>query len=712
MQDDCTIFWRNNERAYALFQDLLRRSERGDYDDDFLVQLVAYREESLDSERADIFAAKYLLHHGDAETAALCGERSYAQRPVSPAVWDVLTRSYKELHRYVDALVLEGYMCQLFNVPIRIHDYPGEAITKEALDRLSISMSRPSFAPIVTRVSYAPNEGLTSVEGVFAGEFLPIDPQIMPHYYVGVHAEQGLQGDHAWQLSVLQNAPGVGCFGAGDFTFDLLRSDRIGKELRVDIAHGQDAVLPIIGTVLPTLGLNAPQHIHMRTQTLDRYGWLNVATPNFYRLDEPTDIASDADLIVGKPISVRHNPVRRRLVLNILADALPWQVLRSSFAEHMPQTARFFARGTVFDQHFSVAEYTFPALAAIETGMYPHHNQIFNNNVAVPLQADYVTLSERLRECGYATAQLMGLGEGIYTGVTRGYDRILCASYRQQNYEAVERVIRHLEGLGTGDHFINIHSADVHPYPSPLFQHPTAAQAYLPLTARMTEPIGAIPSPYQPPTPLSQEGFRMGVRTLDRSLGMLFAYLEENYAPEEYLISLYSDHGVSIFSMQPYIVDPLLTGATWMMRGAGVPEGVVADELTSAVDIYPTLAHLLDFPVAANVDGVLPRIFGGSGREITFSNSLYPTKPYVLAARSATHTFCCETEEPVAMDGTVDIAKAKVAIYPREHEKEEGHEVDSEALRAFFYPRVREFLKRIASNGEVFPPPLGSAIGD
>ena len=64
------------------------------------------------------------------------------------------------------------------------------------------------------------------------------------------------------------------------------------------------------------------------------------------------------------------------------------------------------------------------------------------------------------------------------------------------------------------------------------------------------------------------------------------------------------------------------------------------------------------------------------------------------------------------MDGTVDIAKAKVAIYPREHEKEEGHEVDSEALRAFFYPRVREFLKRIASNGEVFPPPPGSAIGD
>lgn len=57
------------------------------------------------------------------------------------------------------------------------------------------------------------------------------------------------------------------------------------------------------------------------------------------------------------------------------------------------------------------------------------------------------------------------------------------------------------------------------------------------------------------------------------------------------------------------------------------------------------------------------------------------------------------------MDGTVDLSKAAVAIYPREHEKEKGYEIDDPALRAFFYPRVRAFLKGIADNGEVFPPP-------
>ena len=44
MSDDFSVFWRNNERASALFYDLLARAERGAYDDDFLAQLAAYRE--------------------------------------------------------------------------------------------------------------------------------------------------------------------------------------------------------------------------------------------------------------------------------------------------------------------------------------------------------------------------------------------------------------------------------------------------------------------------------------------------------------------------------------------------------------------------------------------------------------------------------------------------------------------------------------------
>ena len=60
------------------------------------------------------------------------------------------------------------------------------------------------------------------------------------------------------------------------------------------------------------------------------------------------------------------------------------------------------------------------------------------------------------------------------------------------------------------------------------------------------------------------------------------------------------------------------------------------------------------------------------------------------------------------MDGTVDLSKAKTAIYPRGHENDAAYQRDDPALRAFFYPRVREFLKGIGNNGEVFPAPQKS----
>ena len=44
MTDNYEVFWQNNERARALFYDLLGRAQREEYDDDFLAALAAYRE--------------------------------------------------------------------------------------------------------------------------------------------------------------------------------------------------------------------------------------------------------------------------------------------------------------------------------------------------------------------------------------------------------------------------------------------------------------------------------------------------------------------------------------------------------------------------------------------------------------------------------------------------------------------------------------------
>ena len=698
MSEDYAVFWRNDEYTQGLFYDLLARAEQDAYDDDFLMQLAAYREAGGDAAHADIFAAQYLLVSGDAENAALCGERAFRMRPAEPAAWSVLSHAYQEAGRHADALVMQGYALNFFHVPIALN-IPAAVLTQETLDRLSVAAGKANYAPYaLSRMHYSPETGLEAESSVFFAEFLPVSQHITPAYYVAAYAEQEVLGNKHWLMNAIRHTPGLAENVGGDFTFDIMRGTRAPKEAAIHVAQGTEIIVPVIGTA-------AGQTLCAQTTTVSDVAPLNPDAPNYFRLNEDTALSSEEDFIVGTPIHIGHNPTRRKLVLNILLDALPWEVMGASFANDMPHTAHFFTRGTTFHQHFSVHEYTYPSLSTIETGMYLQHTGIFSEWQAIELREEIITIAERARSAGYATSNLVGDAIGIYNGVTRGYDRLIVSPYRLHAYEGIERTIRYLDGCSDADHFIFLHFGDVHPWGGEMFQISSSAQMQLPLAGRLSGSKEKVTSPYLRPSAFYQTAFRQALRDTDRALGTLFSYLEQYYAPEDYLVNLYSDHGVPIFSPTHYIVDTQLTGAAWMMRGAGVPDGLIADELTSAVDIYPALARLLGFPVAENVDGVLPKLFGGTGRAIAYSNSLFPHKHYHLAARAKDYTFCLDTLDPVSLSGTADLARTKTGIYPRAHEHEEGYEADSAELRRFFYPPVRAFLEGIGNNGERFPLP-------
>jgi len=58
MTDNYEVFWQNDERARALFYDLLDRAQREEYDDDFLAALAAYREEKGPTGGGQRFSAR------------------------------------------------------------------------------------------------------------------------------------------------------------------------------------------------------------------------------------------------------------------------------------------------------------------------------------------------------------------------------------------------------------------------------------------------------------------------------------------------------------------------------------------------------------------------------------------------------------------------------------------------------------------------------
>ena len=705
MNEDNRVFWHNNEQASALFYDLLARSEQDAYDDNFLMQLAAYREAAPTSERADIFAAKYLLHHGDAENAAVCAERAYRKRPVNREIWLLLAESYARLDRPVDALTMYGYAYGLYLSP----EIPMELLMrggKDGLDRLSIAAGIGTGAPMTQNRAFlaGADHALEFQLDAFVGEYLPLTPpEGSARYWVAAYVDNAFLSDQSQLIEKMRHTDVFVDRMQRDYPFCLQRAQEVRGRVTIEVPEGAEVILPIAGTE-PLQELT----IASKSQP-PASAYLGKWAFSQFRLTETTEItsASDAVYAVGTPIRLGHSPARRKLVLNILIDGLAWNIARTHFPDAMPNIAHFFARGTIFDQHFSTSECTYPSLPVIETGRYPIHTQVFNERNSHELPLDMMTLSECMTDLGYYAAAPMGAADPIYSGTLRGYDQLNTTGWKLLSAEAVDRTIMQLEAFDETDQFLHLHVADVHPWNAKGFKFHPAVETHLPLSERLFDTDEHIASVRLPKLKIYQEQFWQSLRRADRNLAQLLTYIEEHYAEEEYLVSVYSDHGNSIFSAPVNGVMDVIaensTRALWMMRGAGVPEGRIIDELTSSADLYPTLGALCGFPAADDIDGNLPAVFGGKERDAVYSMSMFPGQTYKLAVRTHDFALRLETQEKVDEDGTVNFADARVGIYPRTHELEEDCAVDSAELRAFFYPRARSIARAIANNGEFWP---------
>ena len=703
MAEDYTVFWKNNAHAYQLFQSLLERAERSAYDDDFLAQLAAYRETAPESERADIFASWYLLAHGDAENAARCGAHAFQKRPVNYEVWKILAASYKALGRDMEAIDFIGYAYGLYDALIADIDLKDESF-QSYIDRFSLAIGIASGAPILVKRIYTDGDQIGVHADAFAGEPIPSAlPSASPPFWSACYADNQFLSDKALLLSTLRRSDIFLFRGHRDFVFDLQKAYTVPHTTHIDVPEGRTCIISVAGT-------EQAQKISIQTANGSSDAYLGKWAFSSFRLNESVTLQSAEHIpyAVTPPIFLAHAAHRKRLVLNILVDGLSWAAARTRFSSHMPHIAAFFSRGTIFDQNFSTSEYTYPALAAVETGCYPHHIQVFNEQDSHELPSDFLTLSECMKDLGYYCVAPMSGGGSMYSGAMRGYDRIIVTSWELPCFVAVERVMRQIEAFRETDQFLFIHVVDVHPWDAMGFRFAPEVETHVALSDRFFKWERATTSVHLPDFELYKQHFWAELRHLDHSIGTLFSYIEERYSDEEYIINLYSDHGNSIFTPRPQnedldVLGENSTSAAWMIRGAGVPQGIVTDELTSITDIYPTLGHLCGFPVAPDIDGNLPAVFGGHARDAVYSMSFYPGYTYKLAVRNQTHALRLETREVVDEDGTVDFADATVGIYPRTHELKAGYEIDSEDLRAFFYPRARDFVRPIANNGEFWP---------
>lgn len=683
-------FLSRDDNGINIFNKLVNLTIDNQYGDEYLNLLDQYSCLYPESEYVDIFAGCYACFYGDADAALEYAAQAYSKRSVNKQVWQLLAKCYDAKGDIINKIKYQVYCKHLYGMKIILNT--GDILHDGVLDQITMADNIANYAPFLINRAMIINGKFEQRKSVPVGEFIiNSEDECGYKYWLGAYVNQEILNAKGNLCQRESSCAGFVDDYAADFVFDVMRG-KLVKNYDFD-PHGENYILPLGGNC-------DTQQVMARFDGNKRWMILGNSEVAYCRINRPVQFSCEKDFVVGKPILLKHNKNRKKLVLNILIDALSWTAVKESDYSMMPETVKFFERGVIFNQHFSVHEYTYPSLATIETGMYAHHSQLFNEKVNIQLDKRHKTMSEMMQDLGYHCVNVMGCGSGLYNGVTRGHDHMIINPYALRAYEGVERCIQQLEAFGECDQFIFMHIMDTHPWPVQSIQIPLATQTKLSIEDRTIDNLEKINSVYLGYSPLYKEANICGIRNVDKSLKVLFDYLESHYSDDEYIVQLYSDHGCSVYDDFPRLMSDYQTGSAYMVRGAGVPEVGFADELTSAVDIYPVTAKLAGCSYDADIDGNLPAVFGGKAREYVYSNAMYPNQTYKLCIRDQKYAFNLESKEPLEEDGTVNLNNADMFVLERGMGLKQN--LDEDVLKRFM-KEAHDFTNSFNNGGRKWP---------
>ena len=678
-----------------LFAYLLDKIKHGAYDDDYLEKAIAYRALDDRSENYPLFLAHYALHYENYEMALDEAWKAYRIRRQSFTAWRLLRDAYKAIGDW-RAYAFFGAMCaKSVGSSVNI---PSEAFDENVAALLTRGAGIASYAPLEKEMVVR-GESISKRLGLWIGEFLPRYPWEEKSEYrpwVGVFLEQEpfdgkaeLLEDNRWNEHFLRSV-------LAGYTLDIMDAKVVDK-MDFHPQKGDKYLLPVAGQ-------ETGAQVTFRGSWGEGVATIGKWATNFFRIEEATKITSDKPFVVGRPIKLGHSPNRKKAVIRIMMDALSWAKVKEENYALMPNTMHFFSKGVIFDQCYTAAEYTFPSVANIETGLYTHRHQIIDEQRTCTIFPETVTLTEQMRTLGYYTVAAMGSAAGAYSRIDRGYDRFVSNMYVTPIYVGVERVIEQLEAFSECDQYITVQALNTHPWTADFLRQPLAAETRISLRDRAMATVGNIASPHLPGDPYYKMSNEVAIRQTDRSLKVLYDYLEAHYADDEYVLELYSDHGVSVYDSAPWVVNDHMTNGAMMFRGAGVPCAGIVDELVSSVDAYAIFSKLAGFPMPEGLDSRLPAVFGGTERDVVYSLSLLPYHLLRCSVRDKAYEYRVECKAFVEDECTVSLRDGKRYL----HRRDETFAIVDDAEKMGHYEKLfREQFDILDHHDMIWPRDLG-----
>ena len=610
---------------------------------------------------------------------------AYRQNKLSRKNWQLMANALLAAGRREEA-VLYATMLQMDDSEKQL----SSNLTEK--DFLATARGRDCFQLALMNISHVPlqrdiytqdgqNVGLHYRSGI--GKFLPgeYDSPEAYKYYCGVFNEGDFINETAKRLAVLDDSQGNSPFLYNNIPFDIMRAKQ-GNEYCADF--GQQAVVLPLAATKPSQVVWLSDGQAAQSLVLGQYEFRMV------RLMGEIKVTSRDDFLWGEPIILAHSPKRHKLVLNILLDSLSWPAIKARDFQDVPHLKNFFAKGLIFDEAYCPAEYTFPSLNAMATGKYMHHSGIIDEKIYAPCEEQDKTISAQMKAQGYYCVNVMGDGRGLMTGAMRGFDRLIINPYlKDLTHLGVRRTIDHLSAFSECDNYVFLHISDPHPFCNTV---PTAlsTQTKIPWQDITFKAVPGDAALWLNSSEFLKEDNLYMIRRMDEALGVLFHYIESNFNDDEYVVNVFSDHGVSIYEKEEYFFKDTQCHVALMCRGAGIPKGKQAEELVNGLDLYAIMAKECGFePLLADTDANLPAALGGQEREIVYSNSIFPGQTYKLCMRTREYECRIETKEVVNKECAVNIDDFHMEIYTRDAEHKQ---VKDAAVQDYFLEKAAEFL--------------------
>ncbi|WP_050179837.1 sulfatase-like hydrolase/transferase [Domibacillus robiginosus] len=381
---------------------------------------------------------------------------------------------------------------------------------------------------------------------------------------------------------------------------------------------------------------------------------------HYINIDKPGKliIKADNNIFVGNPIERTEPAAEKKVVLKIFVDGLSMKFLEQEGLEKlMPNTYRFFKNGFISTNCYGTSEWTLPCKASVHTGNYATKHKLLHPNFNYPFEKYNKLMAEYFKEAGYLTANISSNWRITPTfGYYKGFDRIIYQNFLggMDCKDIVMETIEHLESFKFKNNFLAISMTDLHNVPDEIENH-LMAEVNTDISYRVNTNNKGITSVQTKYDEHKIYKYGLEIKRVDTFLGTLYDYLTKNYSEDEVVVLLHSDHGQSFLENKNSILHDSRIKIPMMIKGTGVPEGS-SDEIIEMIDILPVLLKTNRLDIPENIDGKLPKIFGGENeRDYSIVQVIHPGQPYRAIIKDKEHNFHFETKEIVKNDLTIYI---------------------------------------------------------